>query len=179
MMKRGVLVLMTTTLISSVSSADTTADAAMRDVLLSAAEEMTSNSLESVHTLEDWKIEREAIREDLRFMLGLDPWPEKTPLNPIVTGVHPKEAYRIENLYFESLAKFFVTANLYVPNQGDAPFPTVVYLCGHARNEAGSKGHYAHHPEWLARHGYVVLIVDAIQLSEIPGKHHGTHQGVG
>ncbi len=150
-------------------------DASMRDVIFAAADRITENCLTDIRSKSGWETEREAIRKDLKFMLGLEPWPERTPLEATVTHVHELPDYRIENLHFQSLPQFYVTANLYIPNEGQAPFPVIVYLCGHARNDAGSKGHYSHHPEWLARHGYAVLIVDAIQLSEIPGKHRGTH----
>ena len=39
----------------------------------------------------------------------------------------------------------------------------------------GNKTGYQHHGEWFARNGYVCLIIDSLQLGEIPGLHHGTH----
>jgi dienelactone hydrolase len=63
----------------------------------------------------------------------------------------------------------------------DARAPAVLYLCGHARVaeegvSLGNKTHYQHHGAWLARHGYVALIVDTLQLGEIEGVHHGTYR---
>jgi hypothetical protein len=40
----------------------------------------------------------------------------------------------------------------------------------------GNKTGYQHHGVWFARHGYVCLIIDTIQLGEIPGIHHGTYK---
>jgi hypothetical protein len=39
----------------------------------------------------------------------------------------------------------------------------------------GTKVAYQHHPAWLAEHGYVCLIVDTLDLGELPGEHHGTY----
>ncbi len=40
----------------------------------------------------------------------------------------------------------------------------------------GSKTKYQHHAGWFARHGYVCLIIDTLQLGEIEGLHHGTYR---
>jgi hypothetical protein len=55
----------------------------------------------------------------------------------------------------------------------------VLYVCGHANTvidkvSYGSKVNYQHHPAWFAEHGYVCLILDTLELGEIPGEHHGT-----
>jgi dienelactone hydrolase len=39
----------------------------------------------------------------------------------------------------------------------------------------GNKTGYEHHGAWFARHGYVCLILDTVQLGEIRGEHHGTY----
>ena len=43
------------------------------------------------------------------------------------------------------------------------------------RAPAGAKVQYQHHGIWLARHGYVALLIDTIEFGEISGIHHGTH----
>src|SRR4030043_25780 len=53
------------------------------------------------------------VREKIQQSFG--PWPEKTPLKPRVTGVVERDAYKIENIIFESRPDFLVTANLYIP----------------------------------------------------------------
>ena len=42
--------------------------------------------------------------------------PEKTPLNPRITGRLDRPGYRVEKLTFESRRRLYVTANLYVPS---------------------------------------------------------------
>ena len=61
------------------------------------------------------------------------------------------------------------------------PAPAVLYVCGHGNERTkdnvslGSKTKYQHHGAWLARQGYVCLILDTLQLAEIEGLHHGTY----
>ncbi len=52
--------------------------------------------------------------------------PERTPLNPRVTGTVEREDYRIENVIFDSRPGFPVTANLYIPKGRTGPLPAVV-----------------------------------------------------
>jgi dienelactone hydrolase len=49
-------------------------------------------------------------------------------------------------------------------------------VCGHSgRGRDGNKTAFQDHGLWFARHGYVCLVVDTLQLGEIAGKHHGTY----
>jgi dienelactone hydrolase len=93
------------------------------------------------------------------------PFPEKTPLSAIVTGVVERDAYRIEKVIFESRPRFFVTANLYVPNGKKFPLPGVVGSCGHSENGKAAEA-YQSFAQGLARMGYVVLIFDPIGQGE-------------
>ena len=77
--------------------------------------------------------------------------------------------------------RLYVTANLYRPKKIDKPAPAILYVCGHGRVAKdgvsfGNKTHYQHHGAWLARNGYVCLVIDTLQLGEIEGLHHGTYK---
>ena len=71
-------------------------------------------------------------------------------------------------------------ANLYVPKKRHGPLPRPSSTsAGTARRSIdrvpyGNKVTYQHHAAWFAEHGYVCLIVDTLQLGEVPGLHHGT-----
>ena len=39
----------------------------------------------------------------------------------------------------------------------------------------GNKAHYEHHGVWYAKHGFVCLVIDTVELGEIRGEHHGTY----
>ncbi len=103
------------------------------------------------------------VREKIQQSFG--PWPEKTPLNPRITGIVERDQYRIENIIFESRPDFLVTANLYVPKGRNFPLPGVVGTCGHSSNGKASE-FYQSFSQGLARQGYVVLIYDPIGQGE-------------
>jgi hypothetical protein len=101
--------------------------------------------------------------EKVRRCFG--PLPEKTPLNPRVTGVVERDTYTIENVIFESRPNFPVTGNLYLPKNRRGPTPAVVGVCGHSQNgKAGDT--YQSFAQGLARLGYIVLIIDPIGQGE-------------
>ncbi len=140
------------------------------------AREVSDRSLADVKTLEDWKQRRDGLKGKLLSALGLDPLPERTPLEPNITHSFEKDAFRVETLTFKALPGFYCTANLYLPKDGKEKHPALLYVCGHANDPLGAKVKYSHHPQWLASRGYVVLVVDPIQISEIEAIHHGTYR---
>ncbi len=140
------------------------------------AKEVSDRSLADVRTLDDWNHRREATRAKLLSALGLDPLPERTPLDPQVTSVLDRDSFRVLTLLFKALPGFYCTANLYLPKDGKEKHPAILYVCGHANDPLGAKVKYQHHPVWLASRGYVVLVVDPIQISEIEAIHHGTYR---
>jgi cephalosporin-C deacetylase-like acetyl esterase/enterochelin esterase-like enzyme len=103
------------------------------------------------------------VREHM--LKGIGSLPERTPLNPRVTGTIDRPQYRIEKIVFESQPGFFVTANLYLPKSGQPPYPAVLYPLGH---ESGGKSN----PTWqqmlgsLASRGYVALTWDTLGQGE-------------
>ena len=92
------------------------------------------------------------------------PLPERTPLNPQVTGTLQREGYRVEKVIYESRPQFLVTANLYIP-AGEGPFPAVLGVCGHSA-EAKAFEPYQSFAQGLARLGFVCLIIDPIGQGE-------------
>jgi hypothetical protein len=141
-----------------------------RDLLSRLAREISDRAPEDVET------SRPELRRRLRSALGLDPLPPRTPVEAVVTSAFEEEAFRVETLLFQPVPGFSCTANLYLPKGPAQRRPGILYVCGHAQDPLGAKVKYQHHPVWLASHGYVVLIVDPIQISEIEGIHHGTHR---
>ncbi len=131
-------------------------------------------------TTESWPAEQNQMRARLQRMLGLDPWPERTPLQPVITGSLEGDGYIVEKLHFQSRPGLYATANFYRPKVVTQPLPAILYVCGHANVveggvSMGNKTGYHHHGVWFARNGYVCLIIDTIQLGEIRGGHHGTY----
>ncbi len=130
---------------------------------------------------DNWPEKHAAMRRELQGMLGLDPWPERTPLKPVITGKVQGEGYTVEKLFFEPMPGLYIGANLYLPVEVQTPLPAILYMCGHSNVtdgevRIGNKAGYQHHGAWFARHGYACLIPDTIQWGEIPGEHHGTYR---
>jgi dienelactone hydrolase len=142
--------------------------------LIHAARSITDAATAEIRTREDWEKVREQRLVEMRDSLGLLPWPERTALNLKITGVLDQPTYRIEKIAFESLPAFYATANLYVPKT-HGPHPAVIYVCGHSGTAAGSKVSYQRHGISLAKNGYVAMVIDAIQHSEVYGLHRGVY----
>jgi dienelactone hydrolase len=103
---------------------------------------------------------REVRRKVLHLLGGLPEY--RGPLNPKVTRVIQRDGYSIENVIFESLPNFFVTANLYRPLR-EGKHPAVLMSMGH-----WDGGKVA--AQWLcanlARKGFVVLAYDPVGQGE-------------
>ena len=132
---------------------------------------------EDVKSLEAWQAKRPQYVEEYYYMLGLSPRPEKTPLKATVTGTYKGDGYDVEMLHYQSRPRLYVTGNLYRPAaKAGEKLPAVFYVCGHSgRGRNGNKVAYQSHGIWFARHGYVCLVVDTLQLGEIAAIHHGTY----
>ena len=148
--------------------------AMFQQYLVNRAAAVTRNNLADVTSLDDWKKRRPIVRQQLLYMLGLDPMPKKTPLNVRVTRRLEHDTYNIENIVFQSMPGLYVTGNLYVPKGVKGPLPAILYVCGHAPGPWGAKVNYQHHGIWWAKHGYVAFLIDTIEFGEVPGIHHGT-----
>lgn len=163
------------------ASSPNAADRALAEYFLAEATELRDRCLADVNSLDDWQAQRERRRRELLDMLGLWPLPERTDLRTVVTGRLEQEDFAVEKLHFQSLPGLYVTANLYLPKGLRQPAPAVLYVCGHSLVKTngvsfGNKVAYQHHGIWFARHGYVCLLIDTLQLGEIEGLHHGTYR---
>lgn len=86
-----------------------------------------------------WEKEAEHLRLRIRQAAALDPWPKRTPLNPIVRGRRYANGYVVDNVAFEPIPGYHATANLYWPSAGPA---------------AGPEEHRGLHPLVLSCHGH-------------------------
>ncbi len=142
---------------------------------------LSEKCLADVRTLDDWKERRPQLRQQLVEMLGLDPLPPRTDLKATVTGTLEQPEFTVEKLHFQSMPGLYVTADLYVPKNLKEPAHAILYGCGHSLVKTngisyGNKVDYQRHGIWFARHGYVCLMLDTVQLGEIEGIHHGTYR---
>src|SRR5205823_4442283 len=94
--------------------------------------ELSSADWQKGITRENWPAKRAEMRQQLQGMLGLDPWPARSELHPVITGTAPGEGYVVEKLQFQSLPGVYVTGDLYRPAEVEHPLPTILYVCGHS-----------------------------------------------
>jgi dienelactone hydrolase len=177
-----VLAVATTVLAADAPTRDTKrGDQMLADYFRAETAAIANSSLAGIKTAEDWNSRRETYRTQLKEMLGLLPEPERTPLEAHTTGKVETTDYTVEKVEFQSRPGLYVTGNLYLPKRAKQPSPAVLYVCGHGNVKEdgvsyGSKVYYRHWGSWLAKNGYVALLIDTVQLGEIEGLHHGTYR---
>lgn len=114
-----------------------------------------------IHTVAEAERRKQTVRE--KFLAIIGGLPDYTgPLNAKVTGRIEAEAYSIEKVIFESLPGFYVTANLYRPNQAGR-YPGVLLQAGHTQEGKPEGQRLAAN---LALKGFVVLAFDPIGQGE-------------
>ena len=154
-------------------------DEMIQAYLAQKADRIHASFVSDLESPERWKASQARFEQEYLYMLGLWPLPEKTPLKATVTGTYEGTGFVVENLHFQSRPRLYVTGNLYRPANLPAglKLPAVLYVCGHAgRGHHGNKTAYQSHGIWFARHGYVCLMIDTLQLGEIAAVHHGTYR---
>ena len=142
------------------------------DYIVDLGRRMSDRALSDIQTIEDWEAVRDERRREFLEMVGLDPLPERTPLNPQIHGTTRGDGYTIERLAIESLPSVFVLINLYIPDGLDEPAPGVLYVCGHGM--IGTE-HYQAQADLWARRGYVFLALDTLEQGDSRGDHHGIY----
>jgi dienelactone hydrolase len=165
-----------TTIVTDATRGERVRDAYFRNEV----QRIARASLADIGSREDWKRKEPEMRRQLLDMLGLWPMPPRTDLHATITGKIDAAHFTVEKLHFQSVPGLYVTANLYLPKGATAPAPAVLYVCGHSPVVEkdivyGNKVAYQHHAGWYASHGYVCLVLDTLQMGEVPGIHHGTH----
>ena len=117
---------------------------------------------EGIRTEDELLKVQQELRTSLLNMLGGLP-DKKTPLNPHITGRIEMSGFHIEKLVFESLPGIYVTALLYVPDDGASKHPGILVPSGHSTN---GKVHYQQLCQRLVQHGYVVISWDPVGQAE-------------
>jgi dienelactone hydrolase len=145
--------------------------------LAAETDKLAQKFLDGAKTIEEWKQKRPRLYQEYMDMLGLWPIPEKTPLKATKIGEVEAHGVVIEKVHFQSKPGLYVTANVYRPKAPiKAKLPAIVYVCGHSgKGRDGNKTAFQDHGFWFANNGYVCIILDTLQLGEIPGIHHGTY----
>ena len=117
--------------------------------------------IDDIRTVAEAERRKQTVRGKLLELLGGLP-DYKGPLNARVTGRLQNDSYTIEKLIYESLPGFYVTANLYRPNQ-PGRYPAVLLQAGHTQEGKPEDQRIAAN---LALKGFVVLAFDPIGQGE-------------
>jgi len=119
--------------------------------------------LEGLSSEADWAKRQQEIRQAYAQILG--PFPSRTPLNAVITGILQNEGVQVEKIYFESLPSYYVTAALFIPIHRKGKLPAIVYCAGHKdsgfRNEL-----YQSVILNFVKKGFAVLAFDPIGQGE-------------
>lgn len=107
----------------------------------------------------------EYVRAAKKRLLKTFDFPERTPLNPKITGKVKRPGYTIEKIIIESRPGFPVTMNFYLPDDIDGKIPAMMIVSGHAED---GKLHENYQPlcHTFAQNGCAALIVDPIHQGE-------------
>jgi dienelactone hydrolase len=117
--------------------------------------------IDQIHTVAEAERRKQVVREKLLENLGGLP-DYKGPLNAQITGQIQAEGYTIEKVLFQSLPNFYVTADLYRPNQ-PGRYPAILFQSGHTQEGKPEPQRAAAN---LALKGFVVLATDPIGQGE-------------
>jgi len=119
------------------------------------------DQIETIAQFEQW---REHVRNT--FLAGIGGLPQADcPLEPDYRGELRAEGFTIRKLLYQSLPGWYVTANLYVPDEAASPAAAVLFLNGHTP-EAKAYSSYQNVSQHLARNGLFVLNIDPLGQGE-------------
>ncbi len=119
------------------------------------------NAISEIRSVSDAERRKQFVRETFLALIGGLP-DYNGPLNPRITGRIESGNYTIEKVIFESLPGFFVTANVYRPNQ-PGRYPGVLLQAGHTQEGKPEGQRLAAN---LALKGFVVLAFDPVGQGE-------------
>ncbi len=113
-------------------------------------------------TKENWESRQDKVKDILIKTVG--PFPDKTPLNPQVTGTVKKEGYKIDKVIYESMPGFYVIACLYLPD-GSGKKPAILFTSGHTQNSFRYDSYQVMILN-LVKKGFIVFAIDPISQGE-------------
>jgi len=119
------------------------------------------DAINKIQTVAQAELRKQSVRKTLLEILGGLP-DYNGPLNARITGSIQAGPYTIEKVIFESLPGFYVTANLYRPNQAGR-YPGILLQSGHTQEGKPEPQRLAAN---LALKGFVVLAFDPIGQGE-------------
>jgi cephalosporin-C deacetylase-like acetyl esterase len=91
--------------------------------------EIRDMEISKLKTKSQWMKRQAFVKDKIMELVG--PFPEKTPLNPKITGTIKKDGYRIDKIVFEAMPGYYVTGCIYIPDNIKGKAPAILNVCGH------------------------------------------------
>ncbi|MFA5293288.1 MAG: hypothetical protein WC496_09670 [Phycisphaerae bacterium] len=119
-------------------------------------------SLQNTQQIHNYQV---LLQQELIKSIGA--FPERTPLNSIITGTIERKGFKVEKILFESQPYFYVSAVLFLPDSKNfrPPYPTVLVPCGHAVN-GKAEPRYQKACALLSLNGIAAMIFDPVDQGE-------------
>ncbi len=112
----------------------------------------------------DWQSYRDNLRRQLQKSLGA--FPEKTPLNAKITSTVESDGITVENILYESLPGYYVSASFFRKKElAGRKLPVIVFCSGHSANGYRS-GAYQIIMLNYAKKGFAVFAFDPVGQGE-------------
>ncbi len=131
----------------------------------------------SYATQGEWEKRAQLIKKHILKGTGLEKYPKKCSLNPIIGAKRTFDGYQVQNVAFESLPGVYVTGSLYTPIVSRGKLPGIISPHGHW-SKPGDVGRYRADAQKrfaaLARMGAMVFGYDMVgygQMGELGWKH--------
>lgn len=125
----------------------------------------------------DWEKRAQLIKQHILKGMGLEKFPKKCPLNPVIGEARVYDGYQVQNVAFESLPGVYVTGSLYIPTEAKGKLPGIISPHGHW-SKPGDVGRYRPDAQKrfaaMARMGAMVFGYDMVgygQMEELGWKH--------
>jgi len=116
-----------------------------------------------------WLEHADYLRQQILWSTGLDPMPERTPLQPQLTGKLERDGYSIENVLIETAPGLYLGGNLYRPTGAVVPRPAVLLSHGHWAYGRLENSEIASPPKLaanLALQGHIVFAYDMVGYND-------------
>jgi hypothetical protein len=125
--------------------------------------DIREDEIAKLKTKSDWQKRQHHVRKILMELVG--PFPERTPLNPMITGVIQKQGYRFEKVIYESMPDYHVTGCLFIPDGISEKTPAILFVSGHSLPAFRAETY-----QWiihnLVKKGFIVFAIDPMGQGE-------------
>ncbi|MBI2843447.1 MAG: carboxypeptidase regulatory-like domain-containing protein, partial [Armatimonadetes bacterium] len=127
-------------------------------------ERMSAPQHMSFSDLATWQTRRAFVRQTVLRTLGLDPLPERLPLNITYGGSLDRGDYILKRVYWQSWPGVYASGWLYMPKNISGKIPGIINPHGHWENGAMNPVVQSR-CIGLAKKGYVALAIDKVHTN--------------